>query len=70
MSRLVSSTGATTVFTETLASSKVAGSLAREAGVRTAVLDPAEGVADGASGDYLTIMRENLRTLRPALECS
>lgn len=70
LSRLVSSTGATTVFTETLASSKVAGSLAREAGVRTAVLDPAEGVADGASGDYLTIMRENLRTLRPALECS
>jgi zinc transport system substrate-binding protein len=70
LARLVSSTGATTVFTETLASSKVAGSLAREAGVRTAVLDPAEGVAGGASGDYMTIMRENLRTLRPALECS
>lgn len=70
LARLVSSTGATTVFTETLASTRVAASLAREAGVRTAVLDPAEGAPEGASGDYMTIMRENLRTLRPALECS
>ena len=70
LTRLVSATGATTVFTETLASPKVAEALAREAGVRTAVLDPVEGVEDGAAGDYLTIMRENLRTLRPALECT
>ncbi|NDU72941.1 zinc ABC transporter solute-binding protein [Actinomadura sp. DSM 109109] len=70
LARLVSSTGATTVFTETLAGTRVAGALAREAGVRTAVLDPAEGADEGASGDYVTIMRENLRTLRPALECS
>lgn len=70
LTRLVSATGATTVFSETLVSPKVAESLAREAGVRTAVLDPVEGIEDGASGDYLTIMRENLRTLRPALECS
>ncbi|MFA1539239.1 metal ABC transporter substrate-binding protein [Actinomadura monticuli] len=70
LTRLVSASGATTVFTETLASPKVAEALAREAGVRTAVLDPVEGVEDGSSGDYLTIMRENLRTLRPALECT
>lgn len=68
--RRVSATGATTIFTETLVSPKVARSLAREAGVRTAVLDPAEGIEDGATGDYMTIMDENLRTLRPALECS
>ncbi|WP_075019742.1 metal ABC transporter substrate-binding protein [Actinomadura madurae] len=70
LTRLVSATGATTVFSETLVSPKVAESLARETGVRTAVLDPVEGIEDGASGDYMTIMRENLRTLRPALECS
>ncbi|MGH3240593.1 MAG: metal ABC transporter substrate-binding protein [Spirillospora sp.] len=70
LTRRVAATGATTIFTETLASPKVARSLAREAGVRTAVLDPVEGIEDGASGDYLTIMAENLRTLRPALECS
>ncbi|MFI0482057.1 metal ABC transporter solute-binding protein, Zn/Mn family [Actinomadura sp. 9N215] len=69
LTRRVAATGATTIFTETLASPKVARSLAREAGVRTAVLDPVEGIEDGASGDYLTIMTENLRTLRPALEC-
>ncbi|TDC70381.1 zinc ABC transporter substrate-binding protein [Actinomadura sp. GC306] len=70
LTRRVSATGATTVFTETLVSPKVAESLARAAGVRTAVLDPAEGVADGSSGDYLTIMQRNLRTLRAALECA
>ncbi|WP_246006984.1 metal ABC transporter substrate-binding protein [Actinomadura pelletieri] len=70
LSRRVVATGATTIFTETLASPKVARSLAREAGVRTAVLDPAEGVEDGSSDDYLTIMQGNLRTLRAALECS
>ncbi|TDB82853.1 zinc ABC transporter substrate-binding protein [Actinomadura sp. KC216] len=70
LTRRVSAIGATTIFTETLVSPKVARSLAREAGVRTAVLDPVEGIEDGASGDYMTIMTENLRTLRPALECS
>jgi zinc transport system substrate-binding protein len=62
-------TGVTTVFTETLVSPKVAQTLAREAGVRTATLDPVEGLPAGAKGDYLSIMRQNLRTLRAALEC-
>lgn len=66
----VKEAGATTVFTETLVSPKVAETLAREAGVRTAVLDPAEGVKEGSSDDYLTIMNRNLETLRPALGCS
>lgn len=70
LTRLVSATGATTVFTETLVSPKVAEALAREAGVRTAVLDPVEGIEDGSPGDYLTIMQRNLRTLRAALECT
>ena len=62
--------GATTVFTETLVSPKVAQTLAREAGVRTATLDPVEGLPAGSKGDYLSIMRQNLRTLRSALGCS
>jgi zinc transport system substrate-binding protein len=61
---------ATTVFTETLVSPKVAESLARAAGVRTAVLDPVEGLPTGAKDDYLSIMRKNLDTLKPALGCS
>lgn len=61
---------ATTVFTETLASPKVAQTLAAEAGVRTATLDPVEGVAEGSGDDYLSIMRRNLATLRTALDCA
>jgi zinc transport system substrate-binding protein len=63
-------TGAMTVFTETLVSPKVAQTLAREAGVRTATLDPVEGLPAGSTGDYLSIMRQNLQTLRGALGCS
>ncbi|HEV2760144.1 MAG TPA: zinc ABC transporter substrate-binding protein [Acidimicrobiales bacterium] len=64
--------GTTTVFYETLVSPKVARSLAREAGVSTAVLDPIEGLSDDdakAGKTYLSAMRENLGALRLALEC-
>ncbi len=62
--------GATTVFTETLVSPKVAEALAREAGVKTAVLDPVEGVKEGSRDDYLSLMRANLAAIKPALGCS
>lgn len=67
---LIRRTGATTVFTETLTSPKTADTLAREAGVRTEVLDPAEGVKPHSHDDYFSIMRRDLATLRPALGCS
>jgi zinc transport system substrate-binding protein len=69
LARLVRTTGATTVFTETLVSPKTAATLAGEAGVRTTVLDPVEGVRPGSSDDYFSIMRRDLATLRPALGC-
>lgn len=62
--------GATTVFYETLVSPKVAETLAGEVGAKTAVLDPLEGLAEGGSGDYLSVMRANLAALRTALGCS
>lgn len=67
---LIQRTGATTVFTETLASPKTAATLAQEAGVRTEVLDPIEGVKPGSHDDYFSIMRRDLATLRPALGCT
>jgi zinc transport system substrate-binding protein len=70
LTALVRRTGATTVFTETLASPKTADTLAREAGVRTQVLDPVEGVKPGSHDDYFSIMRRDLGVLRTALECS
>ncbi|MFD2767879.1 metal ABC transporter substrate-binding protein [Micromonospora eburnea] len=59
---------ATTIFFETLVSPKVAETVAREVGAKTAVLDPIEGAP--ADGDYLSAMRTNLQTLRTALGCS
>jgi zinc transport system substrate-binding protein len=63
-------TGVSTVFTETLVSPKVAQTLAQEAGVRTATLDPVEGLPQGSRDDYTSVMRHNLKTLRTALDCS
>jgi zinc transport system substrate-binding protein len=65
---VVADEGVTTIFTEKLVAPDVAETLAREAGVRTAVLDPIEGLADGAT--YETAMRSNLATLRTALGCT
>ncbi|MGI9112738.1 MAG: metal ABC transporter substrate-binding protein [Gaiellaceae bacterium] len=64
--------GATTVFFETLVSPRLAETIAREVGARTATLNPLEGltpeeIADEA--DYFSVMRANLATLREALEC-
>lgn len=70
LTREVRASKVDTIFTETLVSPKIADTLAREAGVRTAVLDPVEGVAQGSKDDYLSIMRRNLRVLRTALKCS
>jgi zinc transport system substrate-binding protein len=65
-------TKATTVFFETLVSSRLADTVAREVGARTAVLDPIEGLtsSEQSRGDtYFTIMRRNLDALRKALAC-
>ncbi len=72
LARKVRADGTTTIFYETLVSPKVAESLAREAGVRTAVLDPLEGLTDDdakAGRTYVSGMRENLAALRQALGC-
>jgi zinc transport system substrate-binding protein len=70
---LVKREGVTTILTEELVSPKVAGTLAGEAGVHTAVLYTIEGLTDeesAAGEDYLSLMRRNLETLRVALGCS
>jgi zinc transport system substrate-binding protein len=62
-------TGTTTIFFETLVSPKVADTLAREVGARTAVLDPLEGLTRPGA-DYFSVMRSNLAALTTALECT
>jgi zinc transport system substrate-binding protein len=68
----IAARGITTVFYEDLVSPDVAETLAREAGVATAVLNPIEGlteeqVEDGK--DYAAVMSDNLAALRRALGC-
>jgi zinc transport system substrate-binding protein len=70
---LVRAEGITTIFTEKLVSPDVAETLAEEAGARTAVLDPLEGLTQerlDAGEDYVSVMRENLDVLRDALGCT
>jgi zinc transport system substrate-binding protein len=64
---------ATTVFFETLVSPRLAQTVAREAGAKTAVLDPLEGLTEDEleeGADYFSVMRDNLAALREALGCT
>jgi len=67
--KVVQEEGVSTIFFETLASPKVAETLADELGVDTAVLDPLEGLTDDTQ-DYVSVAQANLETLRTALSCS
>lgn len=63
---------ATTVFFETLVSPRFAQTVAREAGAKTAVLNPLEGLTPEElerGEDYFSVMRANLAALRQALGC-
>ncbi len=70
---LVKKMGITTIFTEELVSPKVAAALAREAGgVKTATLNPLEGLTDhevARGDDWASVMRANLTKIRAALGC-
>ncbi|MEY9991187.1 zinc transport system substrate-binding protein [Streptomyces sp. V4I8] len=60
--------GVTTVFYETLVSDKTAKTLADDAGLKTDVLDPLEGITDKSKGDdYFEVMESNLAALKTAL---
>jgi zinc transport system substrate-binding protein len=72
LASVVRDTGATTVFYEPLVSRKLAETVAREAGARTASLDPLEGLTSdelAAGATYFSVMRSNLAVLRKALGC-
>ncbi len=64
----VEDNGVTTVYSETLVDPAVAETIAAEAGVQTATLDPLEGPP--ADGDYLSAMRANLATVSAGQSCS
>ncbi|MEU1690355.1 metal ABC transporter solute-binding protein, Zn/Mn family [Streptomyces hirsutus] len=60
--------GVTTVFYETLVSDDTAKTVAGDAGLKTDVLDPLEGITDSSRGDdYFEVMESNLKALQTAL---
>jgi zinc transport system substrate-binding protein len=67
---LIRSDGITTVFGERLVPAALAQTLADDMGVKSAVLDPIEGLTDQtAHQDYLSLMRDNLKALKEADGC-
>lgn len=72
LTQLVKEKGIKYIFFESLASPRLAETLAQETGAKTAVFDPLEGLSDEdqkQGKDYLSVQRENLTSLRTALEC-
>lgn len=68
LQRAARADGVTTVFYETLVSGRTARTLAEDAGLRTDVLDPLEGITDTSRGDdYFQVMEANLAALKKAL---
>ncbi|MFF4903812.1 metal ABC transporter substrate-binding protein [Streptomyces sp. NPDC001260] len=60
--------GVTTVFYETLVSDKTAKTVASDAGLKTDVLDPIEGITSKSRGtDYFSVQEANLKALQSAL---
>ncbi|PYO55317.1 MAG: zinc ABC transporter substrate-binding protein [Candidatus Rokuibacteriota bacterium] len=60
------------IFFETLVNPRLAETLAREVGARTLVFNPIEGLTrdeQAAGRGYVSLMEENLKNLRTALDC-
>jgi zinc transport system substrate-binding protein len=73
LSKLIKEKGIKYIFTETLVSPKVAETLAIETGAKTLVFNPIEGLSEKEITDgenYISIMKNNLKNLQMALECS
>ncbi len=61
------------ILFETLASPKIAETIAEEAGVQTLVLNPIEGLTEeekAAGKNFMSLMEENLTVLKKAMKCT
>ncbi|MEU6806874.1 metal ABC transporter substrate-binding protein [Streptomyces neyagawaensis] len=68
LEKMAKADGVTTVFYETLVSDKTAKTIAADAGLRTDVLDPIEGITEKSRGkDYFSVQEANLKALQTAL---
>ncbi|MFD8199734.1 metal ABC transporter substrate-binding protein [Streptomyces sp. NPDC059701] len=68
LEKMAAADGVSTVFYETLVSDKTAKTVAKDANLRTDVLDPIEGITGQSRGDdYFQVMEANLAALQKAL---
>jgi zinc transport system substrate-binding protein len=68
LEKMAKADGVSTVFYETLVSDKTAKTIAKDADLKTDVLDPIEGITEKSKGDdYITVMESNLKALQSAL---
>ncbi|MGW0711836.1 metal ABC transporter substrate-binding protein [Streptomyces sp. NPDC002643] len=68
LEKMARADGVTTVFYETLVSDKTAKTIAADAGLKTDVLDPIEGITEKSRGkDYFSVQEANLKALQQAL---
>lgn len=68
LEKMAKADGVSTVFYETLVSDKTAKTIAADAGLKTDVLDPIEGITSKSAGDdYFQVMDSNLKALKTAL---
>ncbi|MEO5357836.1 MAG: zinc ABC transporter substrate-binding protein [Nitrospirae bacterium YQR-1] len=73
LSRIVKEKNIKYVFYESLLSPKLAQTLSNEAGVKTLTLNTCEGLTDDdikAGRNYLSLMEDNLKNLKTALQCN
>lgn len=70
ISEMVIAEGITTIYYETLVSPAIAETVANETGATTAVLDPIEGLAEGSTDTFITVMQANLQALIKGQTCS
>ena len=70
VANLVEREGITTIYYETLVDPKVAQTIADETGAAAVVLDPLEGLAADSTSDYVSVMQQNLATLRTGQGCT
>lgn len=68
LEKMAKADGVTTVFYETLVSDKTAKTIAKDANLKTDVLDPIEGITSKSRGkDYFSVQEANLKALQTAL---
>lgn len=68
LEKMAKADGVSTVFYETLVSDKTAKTIAKDANLKTDVLDPIEGITPKSRGrDYFQVMDSNLKALQTAL---